>query len=387
MIHDVVNKLVYWLNGCGASLEGVTIDLSADGMRCLKSTRYHSRLDLFIPTSCIFSSLKSVSSPIGQAIDNSNQRFHSDVYILANLLYEKYQPNSIWRPYLDTLPQKYEPFQFPVQFNAEILNYLDGTGFKLKTECAQQYEHNCFQRLVKHVRGFHYNFDEYLWAGMTLQSRSFNYYYAPLNFEATALIPFIDMANHELTASNTFSYQPTKDKNGFSITSNRPIQEGDEINISYQYSGHDYYTNYGFVEAQTSICSGIWGALITPESILKEDSKKSTTFLSKDKPKAIEKLIDHFTSEVITKKNCSSQRAKIIVLEKLIALCKIQKSNLSDNPLINSDAEKDQFSSQFGKHLMENLISIISHEGLLLDYLISVFDKRRKILHNKVRKK
>lgn len=66
---------------------------------------------------------------IGLNIINKSLNLKSPKHCFLScfILQEKYKEKSIWEPYINSLPDNYE--NFPIFFNKEILNILEGSSF------------------------------------------------------------------------------------------------------------------------------------------------------------------------------------------------------------------------------------------------------------------
>eukprot|EP01127_Copromyxa_protea_P000620 TRINITY_DN1052_c0_g4_i1.p1 TRINITY_DN1052_c0_g4~~TRINITY_DN1052_c0_g4_i1.p1 ORF type:complete len:499 (-),score=127.36 TRINITY_DN1052_c0_g4_i1:47-1516(-) len=138
-----------------------------------------------------------------------NDQLLQNVYSLSlslHLLIEKYELESFWAPYINSLPNVYGSAFY---WSAKDLAKLEGSKAhweisKMKAAVAKQYCH-CYFRLEKQLefavmKRESFNWDAFLWSITTVFSRQNKILVngaSGRQVEALALIPFFDLINHE----------------------------------------------------------------------------------------------------------------------------------------------------------------------------------------------
>jgi hypothetical protein len=157
------------------------------------------------------------------------------------LLVERSDPGSAFQPYLDALPRSLP--RFPIYASAEDRALLDGslTGAMLdRLRADLDADH---AKLAAGAPSLSIGRDELVWAAMCVASRSF--LLGIDGREATALVPFIDMLNHERGSNTRWSYNA--DIQALTLIAQRDYQPGDEVCCDYGRKPNMYLLlHYGF---------------------------------------------------------------------------------------------------------------------------------------------
>ncbi|XP_060118885.1 actin-histidine N-methyltransferase [Heteronotia binoei] len=203
---DYFAELIKWAGENGASTEGFEVaNFSEEGFG-LKATREIKAEELFlwVPRKLLMTVESAKNSVLGslysqdrilQAMGNITLAFH--------LLCERYNPNSFWLPYIQTLPSEYNT---PLYFEEDEVQYLQSTQaihdvFSQYKNTARQYAY--FYKVIQtHPNASKlplkdsFTYDDYRWAVSSVMTRQ-NQIPAEDGSRVTlALIPLWDMCNH-----------------------------------------------------------------------------------------------------------------------------------------------------------------------------------------------
>jgi histone-lysine N-methyltransferase SETD3 len=239
-----------------------------------------------IPKSCLITVEMGQSTPIGQAILQSDVELDAPkhIFLMIYLLYDKKinGQNSFFAPYYNILPKSLR--NMPIFWNEHELQYLQGSF--LLSQIAdrsdairEDYERICsiphinFESLV--------SLDEFRWARMIVCSRNFGLL---INGHRTsALVPHADMLNHHRPRETKWTY--CEETQCFTITTLQSIAMGEQVYDSYgQKCNHRFLLNYGFcVERNIEVdgfcpnevplelgLDGFGGVVIFGENLVKE---------------------------------------------------------------------------------------------------------------------
>ena len=173
-----------------------------------------------------------------------------DAILAIRLLFEKHSsPNSPWKPWIETLPKKYNSTLFWPNRELELLNagnlYWITKRHKqqIESEYAQVVRQILSKRFPSIFKTSVYTEDEYMWAMATVFSRA---------TEATVdgghqrfIVPMMDMANHSFTAVLNHAFEPKS--NTYRFTSTGGIAAGTQAFINYGPLGNSKLLHlYGF---------------------------------------------------------------------------------------------------------------------------------------------
>uniref|UniRef100_A0A0F7Z0B3 protein-histidine N-methyltransferase n=1 Tax=Micrurus fulvius TaxID=8637 RepID=A0A0F7Z0B3_MICFL len=203
---DYFSELIKWAGENGASTDGFEVANFAEEGFGLKATREIKAEELFlwIPRKLLMTVESAKNSILGslysqdrilQAMGNITLAFH--------LLCERYNPNSFWLPYIQTLPNEYNTALY---FEEDEVQYLQSTQaihdiFSQYKNTARQYAY--FYKVVQtHPNASKlplkdsFTYDDYRWAVSSVMARQ-NQIPAEDGSRVTlALIPLWDMCNH-----------------------------------------------------------------------------------------------------------------------------------------------------------------------------------------------
>lgn len=202
------------------------------------------------------------SSALGRAILAEPKLFPARLILPIWLCYERHRPDSLWRPYLLSLPSKHD---LPINWRDSELRRLSNSSWLGEATVADRAslraDHEAsMSRLCALYPpdvdggGASGGFTDkvcsmttWVWAYSTIWSRGISIDLfdpspsasdgIPATLKAAALVPFADMINHAGPKhANAHAFWDTT-RSAWIVKSIRPIQTGDEVLIVYGYSG------------------------------------------------------------------------------------------------------------------------------------------------------
>ncbi|XP_028156521.1 actin-histidine N-methyltransferase [Ostrinia furnacalis] len=248
-----IEKYLQWLNDNEAQFEGVEIsefDGYELGLKAVKEFKEDS-LILTVPTKVMMTEKNAHESELSEFIkvDPLLQNM-PNITLALFLLLEKNNPDSLWKPYIDILPEKYSTILY---FNLKELAALKPSpvfesSLKLYRSIARQYAyfynkiHTLDLPVLKKLQEI-FTFENYRWAVSTVMTRQNNIQLG--DNDVTAFIPLWDMCNHEHGKITT---DFNKDKNRGECYALRDFKPGEQIFIFYgARSNADLFLHNGFV--------------------------------------------------------------------------------------------------------------------------------------------
>ena len=227
---------------------------------------------LQIPSSLFMSKLSASRSKIGKVLDMLSDVVGEKVVLALHTLYEKYQPNSEWREYLDIMPKMNEldhmlfwseqdiallqcPEEWQCPIIARVRKQRKKVG-KLYTEL-QPVMHEFFE-------ANQFTYENFAWAYAISLSRSFalniteRYGHSIVTTEKekakdfgilSLMVPFCDFLNHHNSyPALQFAYDYDDKTKFLKIYADNDYIAGEEIFISYGImTNPDLLVTYGFV--------------------------------------------------------------------------------------------------------------------------------------------
>ncbi|KAK3786270.1 hypothetical protein RRG08_002014 [Elysia crispata] len=195
-----------WLNDNGVNTESIEISEFPGvgfGLKTMKDLKEGDKL-LQIPRKLMLTVDSAKKSSLGPLISEDKiLQVMPNVTLALHVLNEKFTPNSFWKPYIDSLPNKYST---PLYWGSEELQLLKGSpvqgdAINQYRNIARQYAY--FYRLLQKSPAVkdlplkeHFTFENYRWAVSTVMTRQ-NQIPARDGSRATlGLIPLWDMCNH-----------------------------------------------------------------------------------------------------------------------------------------------------------------------------------------------
>ncbi|XP_063828684.1 actin-histidine N-methyltransferase [Ostrinia nubilalis] len=248
-----IEKYLQWLNDNEAQFEGVEIsefDGYELGLKAVKEFKEDS-LILTVPTKVMMTEKNAHESELSEFIkvDPLLQNM-PNITLALFLLLEKNNPDSLWKPYIDILPEKYSTILY---FSLEELAALKPSpvfesSLKLYRSIARQYAyfynkiHTLDLPVLKKLQEI-FTFENYRWAVSTVMTRQNNIQLG--DNDVTAFIPLWDMCNHEHGKITT---DFNKEKNRGECYALRDFKPGEQIFIFYgARSNADLFLHNGFV--------------------------------------------------------------------------------------------------------------------------------------------
>lgn len=186
------------------------------------------------------------------------------VAISLFLIHEFYDPNSKWRPYLDSLPKTLDS---PLLWSEEELEELRGTQLLGSVAGYLEFLENEFTGLTEQLFEPNseifdpevYTYEAFRWAFGILRSRTF----APLTGDDLALVPVADLVNHGMGLSDDIPSWIKKKPGQFwnlgkenshvlALRASATFQYGEQVLMQYgrTKSNAELALDYGFVERE-----------------------------------------------------------------------------------------------------------------------------------------
>lgn len=226
--------------------------LNSDGKKTVAIEDIKSgSIILEIPSDMLMSTSTALQSSIGYVFQDSSYGAQAPSSTLAiHILYEKYNSSSVWKPYLNMLP---ESIDNTILWSKEELKYLQGSWLYdrtiedndgLEAEYTSIFP-SLFQKFPHIFQPEQYSLLDFKWAFAVIWSRSFVF---PVNGQKkTHMVPMADMLNHKGTAKTHFTYD--NDKNKFIMYVNDSYSTGSEVFNNYDpRPNNNLLQLYGFVE-------------------------------------------------------------------------------------------------------------------------------------------
>lgn len=176
----------------------------------------------------------------------------SETILLLWSMKEKYNCDSKFKIYFDTLPEK---FNTGLSFGIEAITMLDGTLLFEEIMQSRQHLHAQYDELVPALcNGFPdifppeiYTWENFLWACELWYSNSMKIMYSDGKLR-TCLIPLAGFLNHSLCPHITHYGKVDPSTNSLKFCLSRPCRSGEECCLSYgNFSSSHFITFYGFL--------------------------------------------------------------------------------------------------------------------------------------------
>ncbi|XP_058755251.1 uncharacterized protein LOC131628432 [Vicia villosa] len=176
----------------------------------------------------------------------------SETILLLWSMKEKYNCDSKFKFYFDTLPEK---FNTGLSFGIEAITMLDGTLLFEEIMQAREHLHAQYDELVPALcNGFPdifppelYTWEKFLWACELWYSNSMKIMYSDGKLR-TCLIPLAGFLNHSLHPHIMHYGKVDPSTNSLKFCLSRPCRSGEECCLSYgNFSSSHFITFYGFL--------------------------------------------------------------------------------------------------------------------------------------------
>ncbi|XP_053608215.1 actin-histidine N-methyltransferase isoform X2 [Plodia interpunctella] len=200
-----IDVYLKWLKENGAQFEGVEIGEYEDyelGLKAVNNFKEGSLL-LTVPTNVMMTEQNARESNLAAFINvDPLLQNMPNITLALFLLLEKNKDDSVWKPYIDVLPDKYSTILY---FTTDELLELKPSpvfesALKLYRSIARQYAyfynkmHTLDLPVLENLKDI-FTFESYRWAVSTVMTRQNNIQLG--KSEITAFIPLWDMCNHE----------------------------------------------------------------------------------------------------------------------------------------------------------------------------------------------
>ncbi|GFS14344.1 histone-lysine N-methyltransferase [Elysia marginata] len=246
-----------WLNDNGVDTQSIEIAEFPGvgfGLKSLKDLKEGDKL-LQIPRKLMLTVDSAKKSPLGPLINEDKiLQVMPNVTLALHVLNEMFNPQSFWKPYLDSLPGKYST---PLYWGSEELQFLKGSpvqgdAINQYRNIARQYAY--FYRLLQKSPAAkdlplrdHFTFENYRWAVSTVMTRQ-NQIPARDGSRATlGLIPLWDMCNH---TNGIYTSDYNADEDACECFCLQSFSAGQQILIFYgPRSNGEFLVHNGFVYA------------------------------------------------------------------------------------------------------------------------------------------
>ncbi|CAM2009690.1 GNAT family N-acetyltransferase [Acanthopleuribacter pedis] len=261
----LIQDLVRWARCHGAALPGQRVQTLAPGYRGVQSTQpIKSGAALcWVPRKLMMCGDKARASRIGRCIEAANPSLRSEHSLLAAfLLQEAADPDSFWRPYINSLPERFD--EVPLFWDEAALQPLQGTFALLWIKARRDRILADYQALAEAVPHFATRFSEqqFLWAMTAVNARCFDVPVVSGTSEP-ALIPLLDLYNHHQDADGgkCFPGQGAEpgaalylSRAGLGFTATRALAAGVEVFMSYGAKSRTrFFVNYGFIDGTQKV--------------------------------------------------------------------------------------------------------------------------------------
>jgi len=232
-----IKKFKEWLIEGGARIDLVDIVTLKGFGRCIVATDYIPKgsKPIFIPERLCITPTLALKSVIGHALQGISVTRH---IVALYLIYEKHNPTSPWKPYLDMLPKE---FSTALYFSDREAEHLNGTSAaRIRVACkddALRLERIAISLSTKYPTYFplkNFNRDNITWALSVVKTRTWH---------PCSLYPLLDLISHDDVAKRVQS-----EAGGQSLEIHQTTEKGQQIFVSYgEKSSSELLGHYGFI--------------------------------------------------------------------------------------------------------------------------------------------
>ncbi|XP_068647676.1 ribulose-1,5 bisphosphate carboxylase/oxygenase large subunit N-methyltransferase, chloroplastic isoform X3 [Aristolochia californica] len=176
----------------------------------------------------------------------------SETMLLLWSMKERYNPNSRFRTYFNSLPQE---FNTGLSFGINALSVLEGTLLFEEILQARQHLHEQYEAICPTLCSSYpdifqsalYTWDQFLWACELWYSNSMKVVFTDSKLRM-CLVPIAGLLNHSLCPHILHYGKVDPASKSLKFTLSRPCKEGKQCYLSYgSYSGSHLVTFYGFL--------------------------------------------------------------------------------------------------------------------------------------------
>ncbi|BAT76729.1 hypothetical protein VIGAN_01477900 [Vigna angularis var. angularis] len=249
---DQEERLIEWgeSNGVKTQLKIAYIEGAGRGAIARKDLKVGD-IALEIPVSIIISE-ELIHETEMYGVLKEIDGISSETILLLWSMKDKYNSDSKFKIYFDTLPEK---FNTGLSFSIEAITVLDGTLLLEEIMQARQFLHAQYDELFPALCNTFpdifppelYTWEKFLWACELWYSNSMKIMYSDGKIK-TCLIPIAGFLNHSLCPHVMHYGQVDPAKNSLKFCLSRPCKSGEECCLSYgNFSSSHLITFYGFL--------------------------------------------------------------------------------------------------------------------------------------------
>jgi len=208
-----------------------------------------------IPMDAVMSQRSAYNSRLKPFLDASPM--DSFAVLVLHLMFEASLPDSVFRAYIDTLPQAVD---LPLSWSEEEMGQLNGTQLlpyvkQQQASVKQDYDTLVQSLLAKHPLLFpaeSFNLERFIWATSIVMSRSFLFNIGGALHPV--LVPVADVFNLKSDAETLISTDPSGAL--FQIHTKQPFKKGEQVFISLGHkSTFHLLSNYGYADPDNAMDS------------------------------------------------------------------------------------------------------------------------------------
>ncbi|KAM3139672.1 hypothetical protein pb186bvf_008130 [Paramecium bursaria] len=245
-------KFINWVFQHGAEANHISIDHSNKINRIVKASQQIQEEEriLLIPRKLMWISTEVKKNLLySELLLNQDQLIYpTHTFLALQILYEKQNPISQWKDFLDILPEKYDTF--PIYYDQSVLDYLEGSYLLNDIENQKKDLLKDYQTVLKYAPQFEIiSYEQFVQANIMTCSRVFS-----LNIdgvEVEAFVPLADFFNYDKNYQTHWGF--SEQDQGYFLDSEQIIEEDEEIFSNYgDKDNHIFLLNYGFVNKDSS---------------------------------------------------------------------------------------------------------------------------------------
>lgn len=251
----IIDRFTNWYEENGAELKGCDIqEIENFGLGFITNIEIAaSSLVISVPKKLMLTVEAAKKTPLKKLIEKDHLLgYMPNVALAIFLLYEKYKPESFWKPYIDILPTTYNTILY---FTVDELLELKGsptleTALRQVKSIARQYAYfhklfNTSDDAVSQLMRKRFNYEDYCWAVSSVMTRQNTVPSEDGENTINALIPLWDICNH-INGTITTDYNP--DLKRCECLSLKTYQPGEQFFIFYgARTNADLFLHNGFV--------------------------------------------------------------------------------------------------------------------------------------------
>jgi hypothetical protein len=232
--------MLKWLVNNGATLFNthiIGLNDSERGVVASKTIKKGSRV-ASIPRKCMITLGDGLKTKSGKILKLNGINNHTILAVL--LLEEKEDVESFFTPYIRYLPTNFS--HIPLFYDQDAIDTLpDFSRLMLESRIAQMRED--YETIAKLIP-ITYTFHQFVWGRTVVITRIFGFKENVSSFEDSALVPFVDLLNHDKKPNTYWGFKDGQ----FFLGSSTWIFKGCSLLDSYGSKCNSrYFVNYGFI--------------------------------------------------------------------------------------------------------------------------------------------